>query len=371
RGAARRQGHRRRAARVGDDRRAGRHGRRTDGRAVPAQDQFRQRGHRQRDAPGGQPSHEPGAPLDRLLLAPRVALLRPTQPCVPPVHGGSGTGPAGNALATPRAAVRGLSHSRPAGHDALAAHRDHRRGNQPRRDDRAAAQRARLEGPRPDERAGDHRRARQDRPDPHLCALEPDGPAGRRLGRSHRAQPCPRQPHRTDRADVRPGHDLPPVDRREPRRVRYQPMSDRTARLRSLRQEPRGFTVIELLLVVSIIALLVALLLPSMRKAKETALRVKCVARIRQMSAALVTYTADHDIYFPAFPEPLAGGVNHVRHQYGTWIPPMLPYMGLKAPIHPSTGQPLTASQVTGYYPITSLLRTEYFQAMHCPSVVY
>lgn len=148
-------------------------------------------------------------------------------------------------------------------------------------------------------------------------------------------------------------------------------MSDRTARLRSLRQEPRGFTVIELLVVVSIIALLVALLLPSMRKAKETALRVKCVARIRQMSAALVTYTADHDSYFPAFPEPLAGGVNHVRHQYGTWIPPMLPYMGLKAPIHPSTGQPLTASQVTGYYPITSLLRTEYFQSMHCPSVVY
>lgn len=61
-----------------------------------------------------------------------------------------------------------------------------------------------------------------------------------------------------------------------------------------------GFTLIELLVVISIIAVLIALLLPALRGARETAQSVACMSSQRQMGVVIHRYLEDHNgTFFP------------------------------------------------------------------------
>lgn len=60
-----------------------------------------------------------------------------------------------------------------------------------------------------------------------------------------------------------------------------------------------GFTLIELLVVIAIISLLVAILIPSLQKAKSLAQAVKCQSNLRSISLSLQMYTVDWDEYLP------------------------------------------------------------------------
>ena len=61
----------------------------------------------------------------------------------------------------------------------------------------------------------------------------------------------------------------------------------------------KAFTLVELLVVVSIIALLVAILLPSLRAARESARRAACLSNLRQLSMGALAYAGDFGGEFP------------------------------------------------------------------------
>ncbi len=68
----------------------------------------------------------------------------------------------------------------------------------------------------------------------------------------------------------------------------------------------RGFTLVELLVVISIIALLISILLPSLRNAREQGKQVMCMNNMRQMGVAMLSYAMENLEHIPSSSCPLA-----------------------------------------------------------------
>ncbi len=81
----------------------------------------------------------------------------------------------------------------------------------------------------------------------------------------------------------------------------------------------RAFTLIELLLVIAILAILAALLLPALVKAKADAKRIQCTGNVKQINLALQMYAGDHGDEFGYF-------TNDVYYAYKDCL---WPYLGL------------------------------------------
>lgn len=61
----------------------------------------------------------------------------------------------------------------------------------------------------------------------------------------------------------------------------------------------KAFTLVELLVVISIIAMLLSIMMPSLQKARENAKSVVCMSNLRSIGISLIVYTSEHNEMLP------------------------------------------------------------------------
>lgn len=149
-----------------------------------------------------------------------------------------------------------------------------------------------------------------------------------------------------------------------------------------------AFTLLELLVVISIVALLAAVLTPGLRAAREQAKRVVCQSNMRQVNTALITYVNEYDSYpvlFRVHPancnavswatwsfggwtgrdfETYCNGSAEGTFCYQTWQRPLSVYMMEPHAIPPD------AKGADGVFGSNDDVRTE-MPAFQCPSDTY
>lgn len=125
-----------------------------------------------------------------------------------------------------------------------------------------------------------------------------------------------------------------------------------------------GFTLVELLVVIGIIAILISILLPVLNKAREQAKAVTCMSNEKQIMTGFVMYVANHKGATPYFPgvgatypqttppfmrslgyymDSIDGGASQIRYDVGSFWPYLannLHYTGTPARGHATTPPP-------------------------------
>jgi prepilin-type N-terminal cleavage/methylation domain-containing protein/prepilin-type processing-associated H-X9-DG protein len=113
-------------------------------------------------------------------------------------------------------------------------------------------------------------------------------------------------------------------------------MAPKTGKSRPASTGESGFTLMELLVVVAVISLIIAILLPVVRKARQISKRAVCSSNLRQLATAWHIYLNDNDGKF------YQGGNAHIvyggwKGTYGLTLPSLPP----APPPDPNTNRPL------------------------------
>jgi len=97
--------------------------------------------------------------------------------------------------------------------------------------------------------------------------------------------------------------------------------TDRQTEFGVLPSRPRdAFTLVELLVVIAIIAILAALLLPSLSRAKARAQTIQCLNNLRQLQLAWYLYAGDQNDRLPGNQYEDGGGARFGRGKLGQWL---------------------------------------------------
>ena len=102
----------------------------------------------------------------------------------------------------------------------------------------------------------------------------------------------------------------------------------------------KRFSLIELLVAIAIIAILAAILLPGLQKAKERARRIVELNDRKQLAYATIMYTDDNSGFLPTpFDDELWDRIHVIKYKNGTNINEVLvkPYMGIEEEVHNQT----------------------------------
>jgi prepilin-type N-terminal cleavage/methylation domain-containing protein/prepilin-type processing-associated H-X9-DG protein len=89
----------------------------------------------------------------------------------------------------------------------------------------------------------------------------------------------------------------------------------------------RGFTLVELLVVISIIGILIALLIPAVMSAREAARRVMCLNNLTQIGIALQNYESGHGALPPGTIDKQGPIHNQPQGYHMGWLVQLLPYI--------------------------------------------
>jgi prepilin-type N-terminal cleavage/methylation domain-containing protein len=114
---------------------------------------------------------------------------------------------------------------------------------------------------------------------------------------------------------------------------------------RRFKSRKLAFTLIELLVVIAIIAILAALLLPALARAKQKAAQVNCISNLKQFAYSLSMYTQDFNdslpgpawtgiffTYVDSIPNAASGDPNNPTKYEGSLVAQLTTYLALPMP---------------------------------------